>query len=223
MNFGLNFAAACGLAAFVAFTAPASANTYTYDLAGDTTKAYTDPAEPGFTYVDLVDANDGTTTSFPPFSLHVNDTIQVTVTLNNPASFNYLDIFLQEVSDKSTIMYDQTVLFSLGGATVPNPSTGFWNGIAGSRGGLGFSPGYYPDPGSLTFDKVIVTAVVTSLTDPLGGAVSSLELLAAPTSIGFFNPAVAATPLPGAWLLMTTALCGLGFFARRKRAASAEA
>jgi hypothetical protein len=218
MNFALNFAAACGLAAFVAFAAPASATTYTYDLAGDTTTAYTDPAWPGWTYVDLADANG--TTSFPGFSLHKDDIVQVTITLNNPVSFSDLDIFLHESSNDTTIIwYDQTVLFSLGGATVPNPGIGFWNGTAGAQGGLGFSPGFDPFTGVLTFDKVILNAVVTSLTDG-GGDVASLELLPFPTYIGFYNPSVATTPLPGALLLMMTALGGLGFVARRKKAAA---
>jgi hypothetical protein len=219
MKLGLNFAAACGLAALLAMSAPATAASFTYDLAGDTTTAYTDPAWPGWSYIDLADPNTGTT-AFPGFSLHVGDTIQVTVTLNNPASFNGLDLFLQETNDTTTtILYDQTVLFSLGGTTVPNPSTGFWNGVAGARGGLGFAPGFDPDPGTLIFDKVVVNAVITALMNP-GGAVSSIELLPAPTYIGFYNPAVATTPIPGGLLLMMTALGGLGIVARRKRASA---
>jgi hypothetical protein len=222
MKLGLNFAAAFGLAAFLSMSAPASAASYTYDLVGDTTTAYTDPAWPGWTYVDTTDATSGAT-SHPGYTLQVGDTIQVTISLNNPASFNYLDIFLQETNDTTTIWYDQTVLFSLGGVTVPNPSTGFWDGHGGAGGGLGFAPGFDPDPGSLTFDKVILNAVITALTDPVGGAVGSIELLPFPTYIGFYNPAVATTPLPGAMLFMMTALGGLGIFARRKRTASAEA
>ena len=216
MNFGLNFAVACGLAAFVTLSAPASAASYTYDLSGDTTAAYTDPAWPGWTYVDTTDANTGAT-SFPGYSIHVGDTIQLTLSLNNPATFSDLDLFLQEASNTAIVIYDQTVLFSLGGATVPNPSTGFWNGSTATRGGLGFNPGYFPQLGTLTFDKVILNAVITALADP-SGAVSSVELLAAPTYVGFYNPNVATTPLPGSLLLMMTALGGLGIVARRKRA-----
>lgn len=220
MKLAVNFAAAFGLAAFLVTSAPASAASFTYDLAGDTSAGYTDPAWPGWTYIDTADANTGAT-SFPGYSLRVGDTVQVTVALNNPVSFNSLDLFLQETNDTTTIWYDQTVVFSLGGLTVPNPSTGFWNGSAGAGGGLGFAPGFYPDAGSLTFDKVIVNAVITALTDPVGGAVASIELLQFPTYIGYYNTAVATTPLPGALLFMMTALGGLGIFARRKRAASA--
>jgi hypothetical protein len=221
MRLGLNFAVACGLTAFLAMSAPATAASYTYDLAGDTSTAYTDPAWPGWTYIDTTDANTGAT-SFPGYSLLVGDTVKVTVTLNNPVSFNDLDLFLQETNDTTTtILYDQTVLFSLGGANVPNPSTGFWNGTAGARGGLGFSPGFDPDAGTLTFDTVIVNAVITALTGPGGGAVPSIALLPFPTYIGFYNPAVATTPLPGALLLLMTALGGLGIVARRKRALAA--
>ncbi len=220
MNFGPNFAAVCGLAAFMAFSAPASAATaYTYDLAGDTSKAYGDPAWPGWAYVDLTDPNSGAT-SFPAFSLQVDDTIQVTVALNNPVTFTDLDLFLQEASNTSIIGYDQTVLFSLGGLPVSNPGTGFWDGSAGAAGGLGFAPGFSPDSGSLTFDKIIVNAVIKSLADSVGGTVSSVELLPFPTYIGFKNSNLATTPLPGALLLMTTALGGLGLVARRKRAAA---
>jgi hypothetical protein len=222
MKFGLPFAAACGLAAFLTLSAPASATSYNYDLAGDTTTAYTDPAWPGWTYVDTTDANTGAT-SFPGYSVHVGDTIQVTLSLNNPATFNGLDLFLQEAGNTATIWYDQTVLFSLGGITVPNPSTGFWNGSAGARGGLGFGPGYFSEPGTLTFDRVILNAVITALEDPMGSAVSSIELLASPTYVGFFNPVVATTPLPGSLLLMMTALGGLGIVARRKRALASAA
>jgi hypothetical protein len=222
MNIGRHFAAACSLAAFFAVSAPASAASFTYDLTGDTSAAYTDPAWPGWTYVDTTDATSGAA-SHPGYSLHTGDTVQVTIALNNPMSFNGLDIFLQETNDTTTvILYDQTVAFSLGGATVPNPSTGFWNGTAGARGGLGFAPGFDPDPGTLTFDKIILNAVITALTAPGGGSVASIELLPFPTYIGFYNPTVATTPLPGALLFLLTGLGGLGIFARRKRASSAE-
>jgi hypothetical protein len=216
MNIGVICKAAFGLAAFLALSVPASATTFSYDLAGDTTTAYTDPAWPGWSYVDTADATTGTT-SFPGYSVHVGDTIQVTLSLNNPATFNDLDLFLQEASNTATIFYDQTVLFSLGGVTVPNPGTGFWNGTAGARGGLGFSPGFSPDLGALTFDKLILNAVITALNDPMGSAVSSVDLLSAPTYVGFYNPSVATTPLPGGLLLMLTALGGLGIVGRRKR------
>jgi hypothetical protein len=220
MNWGLNFALACGLGAFVALSAPASATTYTYNLAGDTTTAYTDPAWPGWTYIDTGDAGTGAT-SFPGYSVHVGDTIQVTLSLNNPATFTDLDLFLQEASNTASISYDQTVLFSLGGITVPNPSTGFWNGSATAVGGLGFAPGYSPQTGTLTFDSLVLNAVITALGNPMGTGVSSIELLAFPTYVGFYNPSVATTPLPGGLLLMMTALGGLGIVARRKRALAA--
>jgi hypothetical protein len=220
MNFGLSFAVACGLTAFVTLSAPASATTFTYDLVGNTNAAYTDPAWPGWSYIDTKDAGTGAT-SFPSYSVHVGDTFQVTVTLNNPVTFNTIDLFLQEASDDAGVWFDQTVLFSLGGATVPNPATGFWNGSAGSTGGLGFGPGFWPDAGTLTVDKVIVNAVVTLLTNPLGNSVSSVELTQFPTYIGFYNTPVAQTPLPGAMLLMMTALGGLGVVGWRKRTASA--
>jgi len=219
MTIGLMTKAAFGLAAFLALSVPASATTFSYDLAGDTNAAYTDPAWPGWTYIDTTDANTGAT-SFPPYSVHVGDIVQVTLTLNNPASFTDLDLFLQEASNSATIFYDQTVLFSLGGVSVPNPGTGFWNGVAGARGGLGFAPGFSPDVGTLTFDKLILSAVITALNDPLGSAVSSIELSQAPTYVGFYNPVV-ATPIPGALLLMATSLGGLGIFARRKRSVAA--
>jgi hypothetical protein len=220
MTWGQRFAAACGLAAFLATSAPASATTFNYDLVGDTTTSYTDPAWPGWSYIDTQDAGTGAT-SFPGYSVHVGDIFQVTVTLNNPVTFNTIDLFLQEASDDAGVWFDQTVLFSLGGATVPNPATGFWNGSAGSTGGLGFGPGYWPDAGTLTIDKVIVNAVVTLLTNPLGNPVSSVELTQFPTYIGFYNTPVATTPIPGGLLLMMTALGGLGFVARRKRALAA--
>jgi hypothetical protein len=222
MKFGLHFSAACGLAAFLALSAPASATTFTYNLTGDTNTGYTDPAWPGWTYVDTTDANTGSA-SFPGYSIHVGDTIQVTLSLNNPATFNELDLFLQEASDTANISYDQTVLFSLGGALVPNPSTGFWDGSVVAVGGLGFGSGYSPQTGTLTFDSLVLNAVITALEDPKGTGVSSIELLAFPTYVGFYNPAVATTPLPGALLLMSTALGGLGIFARRKRFASGAA
>lgn len=218
MKSALNFAAACGLVAFLAMSAPASAATFNYDLVGDTTTGYTDPAWPGFIYIDTHDASTGAT-SFPGYSVHVGDTFQVTVTLNNPVSFNYIDLFLQEASDDAGVWFDQTVMFSLGGATVPNPATGYWNYPGGSTGGLGFGPGFYPDAGTLTVDKVIVNAVVTLLTTPLGNPVSSVELTQFPTYIGFYNTPVATTPIPGALLFMMTALGGLGVAARRKRSA----
>ncbi len=222
MNLGKRFAAACGFAAFFALSLPASAATFTYDLVGDTSTAYTDPAWPGWTYVDLQDANTAAT-SFPGYSVQVGDNFEVTVTLNNPVTFNSIDLFLQEASGTAIIWYDQTVLFSLGGVTVPNPVTGFWNGSAGAGGGLGFSPGFDPDPGTLTFDKVIINAVVTALSNPFGSPVASVELLPYPTYIGFTGSNLATTPIPGALLLMMTALGGLGFVARRRRAASTEA
>lgn len=222
MNWGLNFTAACGLTVFLTLSAPASATSFTYDLAGDTTTAYTDPAWPGWTYIDTTDANTGAT-SFPGYSVHVGDTVQVTLSLNNPGTFNDFNLFLQEASNTATISYDQTVLFSLGGIAVPNPSTGFWNGSAGAIGGLGFEAGYFPQSGTLTFDSVVLNAVITALEDPMGTAVSSIELLAFPTYVGLYNQNVATTPLPGALLLMSTALGGLGIFARRKRFATGAA
>jgi hypothetical protein len=214
----MRFAAAFGFAAFLALSAPASATTFTYDLAGDTTAAYTDPAWPGWTYIDTTDANTGAG-SFPGYSVHVGDTIQVTLSLNNPATFTDLDLFLQEASNTATISYDQTVLFSLGGAMVPNPSTGFWDGSAAAIGGLGFAPGFSPQTGTLTFDSLVLNAVITALENPTG--VSSIELLAFPTYVGFYNANVATTPIPGALLLMMTALGGLGIVARRKRSLAA--
>jgi hypothetical protein len=220
MKFAPSFAAICTVAAFSAMSAPATAATITYDLVGDTTTAYTDPSWPGWTYIDTSDANSGAT-SFPGYSVEVGDTIQVTLSLNNPATFSDLDLFLQEASNTAIIVYDRTIQFSLGGVAVPNPGTGSWNGTSGARGGLGFAPGYFPDSGTLTFDRLVLNAVITELANPGGTAVSSIELLAYPTYVGIYNPSVVTTPLPGGIFLLLTALGGIGIVARYKRAIAA--
>jgi hypothetical protein len=67
-----------------------------------------------------------------------------------------------------------------------------------------------------------VDAVITSITDPSNQPLSSIDLLETQASVTFINATanVATTPLPGALLLMSTALGGLGIFARGKRAAA---
>ena len=218
MKLGLHLAAACGLATFLAVSGPAAATTFTYDLTGDTNTAYTDPAWPGYTYIDLADANTGTALS-PGYTLNVGDTVQVTIALNNPVTFNALDIFLQETNDNTTwVWYNSTYAFSLGGAAVPEPASD-WGHDSATRGGLGLGIGYYTDAGTFTFDKVVVDAAITSMTDGLSGpAVASIDLTQYVPYIGLYNLPVATTPIPGTLLLMSTALGGLGIFARRKRA-----
>lgn len=218
MNFGLLFTAAFGLAASLALSAPASAATIDYNLVGDA--EYADPAWPGFTFIDLADAGTGSTV-FPGYTLNVGDIIQVTVTLNNPASFNWFEIVLQETNETTTIWFDPTLLFSLGGVTVPEPSSE-WSPSVGVTGALGFGAGFYTDVGTFSFDKVIVNAVITALTDPSGGNVSSMVLtqMPYPPYVGLYNPSVATTPLPAGLWLMMTALGGLGIVARRKRTAA---
>jgi hypothetical protein len=148
----------------------------------------------------------------------------VSLTLNHPVSFNYIDIALQSTNGSSTIWYDQTALFSLGGVAVPEPSSN-WYHFVGTTGGLDFATGFETGTGTFTFDKVIVNTVITALTDPLGGNVSSIVLTRSkyPVYAGFYGANVATTPLPGALLLMMTALGGLGIFAGRRRAAAAVA
>lgn len=220
MKLGVYFAAACGLAALLAASLPATASSITYDLVGDTNTAYTDPAWPGYSYIDLADAGTGTALS-PGYTLNVGDTIQVTLALNNPVTFNNFDVFLQETNDATTwIWSSSTFLFSLGGTTVPEP-TSDWGPITGTKGGLALGAGFGSDVGTFSFDKVIVNTVITSLTNGVGGpAVASIDLTEYVPSLELYNP-VAQTPIPGALLLMSTALGGLGIFARRKRAAAA--
>jgi hypothetical protein len=224
MNLRTNIAAACGLAALLALSAPASAASFTYDLAGDTGTAYTDP-DPiwvNHSYIDLHDATSGST-DFPGYTLHAGDTFQVTIALNHPVTFNTLDIFLQETDDDTTwIGLDETYAFFQGGTVVPGPTPDGTN-IDAARGGLGFYNGFYGgNPGTVTFDKVIVNAVVTALTGPAGVTVGSIDLTKYVPYIDLYNPGVAPTPVPGSLVLALTAFGGLGMVGWRKRKLARE-
>jgi hypothetical protein len=219
MNLRTNVAAACGLAALLALSAPASAASFTYDLAGDTSTAYTDPNPiwVNHSYIDLHDATSGST-DFPGYTLHAGDTLQVTVALNHPVTFNSLDIFLQETNDETTwIGLNETYSFFQGATAVPGPTPDGTN-IEAARGGLGFYNGFYGgDTGMVTFDKVIVNAVVTALTDASGGTVGSIDLTKYVPYIDLYNPGVASTPVPGSLVLALTAFGGLSMVGWRKR------
>jgi hypothetical protein len=216
MSFGLNFAAACGLAAFAAFTAPASAATFDYNLTGDTNAGYTDPAWPGETFIDLTPAPS------PGYKLRDGDTIHATISLNNPVAINAFEVFLQETNEEPRMWYDLTFSFLNGGVSVPTPSVG-WLQSTNAHGGLGFDGNFTDPAGILTFDQVVVTAVITSMTLPGGSLAESINLTDYVPYFGFYGTTVATTPLPGALLLMMTALGGLGIVGRRKRAAATSA
>ncbi|MDQ7251387.1 VPLPA-CTERM sorting domain-containing protein [Dongia sedimenti] len=222
MNLGKRFAAACGFAALVALSAPASATTFTYDLTGDTNTAYTDPAWPGWTYIDLTDSVTGSG-PHPGYTLSVGDTVQVSVMLNNPVTFTEFDIGLQGMADYSKIFFDPTYSYFSGGIPLVAPSSGDWGTVVGVAGGFGFGGGFSPATGTFSFDQVIVNAVITSMFDPSSNPVSFINLTDGryPPYIGFTGANLATTPIPGALLLMMTALGGLGFVARRKRGAAA--
>jgi hypothetical protein len=202
MKLALNLAAACGLVAFLAMSAPASAASFTYDLVGDTSTAYTDPAFPGYT-------------------LNVGDIVQVTVKLNNPVAFNFFEIGLQGANGNPIITFDPTFSYSIGGLAVPAPSSN-WVVYDSTRAGLGFSSGFSNELQTFSFDKVIVNAMITSMIDDSQQPISSVDLteLPYPPYAGFYHATIATTPLPGSLLLMTTALGGLGLVARRRRAAA---
>jgi len=219
MNLRPHFSAACGLAAFLALCAPASANTFTFDLAGDTTTAYSVPPVLQYKWIDLHDATSGSTT-LPGITLHAGDTVQTTVTLNHSMPFSILDFFLQAANDDSvTLTSDTTYTFSLGGAVVTEPGT--WLHANSTDAGLAVGTGS-GGPDLLSADKIIMNIAITSLTDKFGNTVASLELAPGQPYIGFFNP-VASAPIPPTLWLMTTALGGLGIFARRRRKAAEAA
>jgi len=226
MKLGLNLAAACGLAAFLALSAPASAASITYDLAGDTATITTFSAHPQWRWLDLTDAGTGSDL-LPGRTLNVGDTVNLTVTLNNPVSFTGYTVYLQDSPVGSLINFSSTYSYFLGGVSVPTPTpSSNWATTSGSYDALSFGEQYVIfGPDEFSFDKVIVNAVITSMADPSSNPISSLALAESYPGISLynFNPVVAATPLPGGLLLMMTALGGLGIVARRKRAASAEA
>jgi hypothetical protein len=213
MNIGLHFAAACGLAAFFVASAPASALTFTYNLTGDTNAGYSDPAWPGWTYVDLTPA------PAPGYTLNVGDTVQATISLNNAVTLNQLEIFLQETNEEPRMWFDTTLSYFSGGLPVTAPSSD-WFQSTNAHGGLGFAAYFADESGTFSFDRIIVNAVVTAMTLPGGGSPTSINLTEYTPYFGFYNPAVATTPIPGGLLLMVTALGGLGILARRKRAAA---
>jgi hypothetical protein len=220
MTWGFRFAVVFGLVAFLAMSAPASATTFTYDLKGDTSTGYAEPAFPGSTRIDLADADTGST-SFPGHTLRINDIIDVAVILNNPISFNWANVIVQDSDGKPFIFYDSTYSYALGGVPVPAPSSSNWDNGIGSYGALVFGGGFSDPSGTFSFDQLIVHAVITSLVNPSGQDVTSLAMTAGRPYLEFYNPPVATTPLPGGLLLMMTALGGLGIVARRKRATAA--
>ena len=219
MKFGSHFAAACGLAAFLAMSAPATAANISYNLVGDTATTYPSTLYPQWSFIDLSDANTGSSL-FPGYTLNVGDTVNLTLTLTSPISFTDYTVWMQEAPAGSMINFNPTYLYSLGGATVPVPSSN-WGYTIGSGDGLAFG-GTYVLWGSETFsfDKVIVSAVITSMTDATNQSVTSLGIAEGWAGVSIFNvnPQVATTPLPGGLLLMMTGLGGLGIVARRKRA-----
>lgn len=217
MKFGLHFTAACALAAFLTLSASASATTFTYDLTGSINTAYADPAWPGWAYVDLTDSVTGTG-PHPGYTLHLGDSVQVAVKLDNPVTFHEFEIGLQGMADSSTVIFDPTYSYFSGGVAVPAPSSDWGESDNASRG-FGFDGYFSAGSNTFSFDQVLVSAVITSMFDPSHQPVSFINLTEryAPY-IGFYNSNLATTPLPGGLLLMITALGGLGIVARRKRA-----
>jgi hypothetical protein len=212
-------AAACGLAASLVLSAPASAATITYDLSGDTNAINPSHINPELSFLDLTTTGTGSGL-LPGYTLNLGDTIHVTFTLNHPVTLGAYFLFLLDTADiNSKIAYNPSYSYFLGGAAVSPP--GWFNAID-SSGDLGFGgqdPKFAPN---FTFDQVVVDAVITSITDPSNQPLSSIDLLETQASVTFINATanVATTPLPGALLLMSTALGGLGIFARGKRAAA---
>src|SRR4051812_14066687 len=138
MNLRLSFTA---VATFLALgAAPGSASTFTFYLAGDTSTPYSVPPVLEYKWIDLHAATSGST-AFPGITLHAGDTVQATITLNNPMPFQILDFFLQESTDgTTTVTSDTTYAFSLGGATVAEP-TGLWSHANSTDAGLSVGAG----------------------------------------------------------------------------------
>jgi hypothetical protein len=215
MIWGLHCTAACGLAAFLAFSAPASAATITYDLSGDGSAAYTDPAWPGFAYIDLLDASTASG-RVPAHTVSVGDTLHVAVTLSQPVTSTEAYVFLQKAPGLS-FYFDASISFFSGGTEVFAPSS--WLSSIGSGEALAFGIGnHYSESDAFAFDTLIADVVILGMTHP------TVALAETWADLELYDPnSVATTPLPGGLLLMMTALGGLGIVARRKRATSSVA
>jgi hypothetical protein len=203
-----------GLLAVSALSAPASATTIGYDLAGDATAGYTDPGAPGSTFIDLSDAST-VSGQVPSHTVSTGDTLHVTLTLNQAINFTRFALFLQKAPG-SDFAFDTTFTYFLGGSEVFAPSSN-WSTSLGSSDAIGLSTGYTAGNNIFSFDKVVIDVVLTAMTSSpltLPETWSNLE-------VSNFSTAAATTPLPGALLLMMTALGALGAVARRKRSAAA--
>ena len=229
MKLELHFAAACGLGAFLALSAPVSAATIDYDLVGDTTTAYTSVFDPHYQFIDLQDANTGSDV-LPSRTLSTGDTVHLTVTFNHPVTTDsFYDIYLQDTaSPDSWVNIAPTPTFSYfnGGTSVPFPSSSGFSYTSGTGGGFGTGEGFVTNGSeTITFDKVIIDLVIESLTDTAGNPTSSVTLLESYPyfDIYTFNTPVSQTPIPSTLLLMSTALGGLGIFTRRKRGSTGAA
>jgi hypothetical protein len=226
MNLRTNIAAACGLAGLIALSAPATAATFDYDLVGDGAAAYTLPGvPPAWTFVDLTDTTTGVS-DLPGYRLTTGDKIHLTVTLAHPITFTGFQLWLQNTSSANSSVYvDPTSQYFLNGAAEPEPSSN-WGYTSGTSGSLGFGATYVLwGSDTFSFDKLILDATITDLTDDSNQSVPYLDLQDGWASITVFDAnklGVATTPVPGSLILGLTSIGGLAFAARRKRKLARE-
>jgi hypothetical protein len=208
------FAILAGLAAFMALVAPATAATISYDLTGDTTAAYGDPGSPGIAFIDLADTST-VSGQVPSQVISVGDTLHITISLNHPISPTEAFLFLQKAPSLA-FGFDASMSFFNGATEVFAPGSWLTPSI-GSAEALAFGIGNHTfESDTLTFDKIIANVVINVMTQP------TLILPQTWSHLEVYDPnLVATTPLPGALLMMMTALGGLGVVGWRKRTASA--
>jgi hypothetical protein len=188
-----------------------AATTYTLNLSGDVSQAYTDSSDSNGTHLDNFSLY---LSGLVPFTAYKGDTVNATIQLNGsvtiPASVNstwvYLSLFGNNNSGFDTMTNATTNIYN--GSTLVRSATTTLHTSDWLNAGAVLYP--VDDTKAFTFDKITISYTIEELgTNPS----DSLNLTDAMLSAQGQSPA--AVPAPAPLLLLGSGLLGLAGFRKK--------